>query len=492
MSYIGQGLPADVFGAYTVDTFTGDGSATTFTLSAEPTNDSALIVVVDNVIQQPTTNFTVSGTTLTIVGTAILSGIVGYAIHTQGKIPVSTATALDLNGASDALILDADADTTISADTDDQIDFKAGGTDTLFVTNGKVGITNAPDLGAGLHIKTADSGASAPANYDEAVLENSGHCGMTILSGTSSAGAVRFGDSGDNDIGGVIYDHNTNTMTFKQNAATQFSISGSTAVTTLAIVDDEITTGGETAGDVGTGGITLNQGASDNNIMTFKSTGDINHGITTQAENDTYAEFVKHHATQGGVAFNGYSTDDPGVVINGFISTETQTEAASSHGGIHLNSGLRSGTDVGALDADGNIVVMRNNTGTQCIFKGDGEIFSNQTATVGTYDTYEDAQLVRAYDISQNKNIINSTFDKFVQYNSQDLVDANLIGKDEDGNATGFANITGFMRLHNGAIWQQYEKHQKLANAVFELAKAAIGEEKANEILEENDIKLLN
>ena len=135
---------------------------------------------------------------------------------------------------------------------------------------------------------------------------------------------------------------------------------------------------------------------------------------------------------------------------------------------------------------------MRNNTGTQCIFKGDGEIFSNQTATVGTYDAFEDAQLVRAYDLSHGKGVINSQFDKFVQYNKQDLVDARLIGKDENGNATGFANITGFMRLHNGAIWQQYEKHQKLANAVFELAKAAIGEKKANEILEENDIKLLN
>ena len=131
MSYIGQHLPPDVFGAYTVDTFTGDGSATTFTLSKEPASDSALLVVVDNVIQQPTTNFTVSGTTLTIVGTAILSGITGYAIHTQGKIPVTTATAVDLNGVSDTLILDADADTTISADTDDQIDFKAGGTDRL-------------------------------------------------------------------------------------------------------------------------------------------------------------------------------------------------------------------------------------------------------------------------------------------------------------------------------------------------------------------------
>jgi hypothetical protein len=490
MSYVGQTLPIDRFSGYLTETFTGDGSTTAFTLTREPHSESAIIVVINNVVQQPVEDYTVSGTTLTI-DAAVASGDVIYATHTGGVLPVTEAASIDLQGVSDALVLDADADTTISADTDDQIDFKAGGTDTLFVTNGKVGITNAPDLGAGLHIKTADSGASAPANYDEAVLENSGHCGMTILSGTSSAGAVRFGDSGDNDIGGVIYDHNTNTMTFKQNAATQFSISGSTAVTTLAIVDDEITTGGETSGDVGTGGITLNQGASDNNIITFKSS-DIAHGITTQGETDTYAEFVKSSATLGGVSFNGYSEDDPGVTINGYIATETQTEITASHGGIHLNSGLKSGTDVGALNADGNIVVMRNNTGTQCIFKGDGEIFSNQTATVGTYDAFEDAQLARAYDLSHGKGVINSQFDKFVQYNSQDLVDARLIGKDEDGNATGFANITGFMRLHNGAIWQQYEKHQKLANAVFELAKAAIGEEKANEILEENDIKLLN
>ena len=94
MSYIGQHLPADVFGAYTVDTFTGNGSATTFTLSKAPANENALLVVIDNVVQQPTTNFTVSGTTLTIVGTAILSGITGYAIHTQGKLPVGTASDL--------------------------------------------------------------------------------------------------------------------------------------------------------------------------------------------------------------------------------------------------------------------------------------------------------------------------------------------------------------------------------------------------------------
>ena len=42
--------------------------------------------------------------------------------------------AVDVNGTSDGIILDADADTTISADTDDQIDFKAGNSDVLSIT----------------------------------------------------------------------------------------------------------------------------------------------------------------------------------------------------------------------------------------------------------------------------------------------------------------------------------------------------------------------
>ena len=135
MSYIGQGLPADTFQGFTTDSFTGDGSATTFTLSKEPFSENTLIVVINNVIQKPTTNFTVSGTTLTIVGTAVADGDVIYAIHMGGPLPIGGAAELDLNGASDKLILDADADTTISADTDDQIDFKTGGSDRVSILN---------------------------------------------------------------------------------------------------------------------------------------------------------------------------------------------------------------------------------------------------------------------------------------------------------------------------------------------------------------------
>jgi hypothetical protein len=70
----------------------------------------------------------------------------------------------------------------------------------------KVGIGETSPLGT-LHVKTADSGASADSGADELVLENSGDAGITILSGTSNSGSIRFGDSGDNDNGIIIYNH---------------------------------------------------------------------------------------------------------------------------------------------------------------------------------------------------------------------------------------------------------------------------------------------
>ena len=164
MSYIGQGLPADTFQGFVTDSFTGDGSATTFTLSKEPFSEDTLIVVINNVIQKPTTNFTVSGTTLTIVGTAVASGDVIYAIHMGGPLPIGGASELDLNGASDKLILDADADTTISADTDDQIDFKLGGSDIATLTTSSLTLKNsatADNSTFTLNLQTAESDIAA-------------------------------------------------------------------------------------------------------------------------------------------------------------------------------------------------------------------------------------------------------------------------------------------------------------------------------------------
>ena len=64
--------------------------------------------------------------TLLGTGSALTSGLSATATVVTLTAPV-IATSLDLNGSE--LILDADADTSITADTDDTIDFKIGGAD---------------------------------------------------------------------------------------------------------------------------------------------------------------------------------------------------------------------------------------------------------------------------------------------------------------------------------------------------------------------------
>jgi Pyruvate/2-oxoacid:ferredoxin oxidoreductase gamma subunit len=64
MSYIGN-IPTTV--AFLVDTFSGDGSDTTFTLSQAPATTSSILVAVSGVVQDPST-YSVSGTTLTFSG----------------------------------------------------------------------------------------------------------------------------------------------------------------------------------------------------------------------------------------------------------------------------------------------------------------------------------------------------------------------------------------------------------------------------------------
>ena len=53
----------------TIDNFTGDGSTPTFTMSQSESDATAVAVFVGGVYQQPTTNYTVNGTT-TITFTA--------------------------------------------------------------------------------------------------------------------------------------------------------------------------------------------------------------------------------------------------------------------------------------------------------------------------------------------------------------------------------------------------------------------------------------
>jgi len=194
----------------------------------------------------------------------------------------------------------------------------------------------------------------------------------------------------------------------------------------------------------------------------------------------------------GGVVMNAISdTARVGFRINVFGQTAAQT-GASDGGEFSFNSYLHNGSNVlSAQAAEAQIFTVGNNGAVQFVVKGDGELYSNQSATVGTFDEYNDAQLVRAYDLSHGKGVIDSKFDQFVQYNKEKLKELKLIGTDEDNNAVGFVNITGMQRLHNGAIWQQYTEMQKMKELMYDTMVELLGKEKANTKLKEHEVNLL-
>ena len=135
MAYIGQS-PVDTFSPVpSKDSFTGDGSTTTFDLQNAVVNggENALEVFVNNVRQEPG-----SGKAFTLgpdgsneikritFSAAPANGASIYVINDKTS-NTSLIRPTDLNGVE--FILDADADTSITADTDDRIDIKIAGSD---------------------------------------------------------------------------------------------------------------------------------------------------------------------------------------------------------------------------------------------------------------------------------------------------------------------------------------------------------------------------
>ena len=181
------------------------------------------------------------------------------------------------------------------------------------------------------------------------------------------------------------------------------------------------------------------------------------------------------------------------MFLAAFGSTADTAKSISAKAAFEINGQIISGTGVvageNAFGTNGNIACISMATATEFIFDNEGDFHANSSST--TFDEYDDAQLVRAWDLSHGRGVINSKFDKFITYNHEKLADLKLVGREEDGTPNHFINVTGIQRLHNGAIWQQYEKHNQLLEAVYELAEKAIGKKEANAILDKHEVKRL-
>jgi len=131
MPYIGNDIQ---YGELNSQTFTGDGSTTAFTLNYTVSNVNSLLVTVADVIQEPTTAYTVSGTTLTFTSAPANSDTI-HVRYLGRTLDVGTT----------AIVQDSDQDTKIqveeSAD-EDTIRFDTGGTEVATIAAALTEIKN--------------------------------------------------------------------------------------------------------------------------------------------------------------------------------------------------------------------------------------------------------------------------------------------------------------------------------------------------------------
>ena len=183
-----------------VDEFTGDGSDTTFTLSAAPANENNTQVFVGGVYQEKAT-YSISGTTLTF----------SEAPANTVSIEVVSVAVGQINSAIQ--LSDADGDTKVmveeSAD-EDKIRFDTGGTERMMIDSSSVLIGSSTSISSNIGLQ---------------------------VTGTDAAGFISlFRDDSsvvaDDDLGGILFYGDDNSAT------TQFAYMRATAEGTHADGDN--------------------------------------------------------------------------------------------------------------------------------------------------------------------------------------------------------------------------------------------------------------
>jgi len=219
MAYIGA---KPVSGLFQKQTLTTDGSTTTFSLDLTVASTTAIIVSVGGVIQNPDTAYTLSGGGTSIVFTAAPASTDTTYIHYLGIAVIQTMT--DVNGTE--FILDADADTSLTADTDDEVDIKVGGTDRSTIkTTGFHNIDSykfvagtGDDMqiyhdGSNSYITNA-TGALKLATETSGIAITIGHStsevtvadNMTVAGDLTVTGTASFGDTNITNVGSITLD----------------------------------------------------------------------------------------------------------------------------------------------------------------------------------------------------------------------------------------------------------------------------------------------
>ena len=222
MGYVGNEPDAN-YTSFAQQTITGNGG-TSYTLSHAVASGKEILLYINNVKQEEGSGkaYEATGTALTLseaitssdscycvfLGKALQTTVPPDGSVTSAKLATAFPSAsLDMNGTE--LILDADGDTSITADTENRVDVKIGGSDIAHVTSSGLGIGTTSNDGA-LHVK----GIS---DHGRIVMESGG------TSGSDNGMFMQFHNNGGTEIAQIAVDEgatNEGQMLFKTGGTT--------------------------------------------------------------------------------------------------------------------------------------------------------------------------------------------------------------------------------------------------------------------------------
>jgi len=238
---------------------------------------------------------------------------------------------------------------------------------------------------------------------------------------------------------------------------------GTTSGGTAAAVLDAITFINDTANANMTTGLTINQGAAGDVIFCLKAS-DVAHGITTQAETDTYLSIRKTSDLDGGATVLALTEGTVGINISGYVTTSDTNKDATALAAVIIDGSKKDGTIANAMGPDDNILVIQNDYSTRFIFDEDGDMFYDGAAPAN-YDAFDDAaacsdvqRVLYNLDKPKERQLMD-----FKKYTASELIDMGVIS---DG---GFVSTKRMNALILGAVGQLDDKGKAQAQRIGEL-----------------------